>query len=73
MPTPAEKYLEVGDLDDGPREPMEIDGLSDALHTWILKQDYDWLVDAVCEACANGDLLFLQRQVERHIDGWVRP
>lgn len=32
-----------------------------------------WLAEAVVEACCNGDLIYLQRQVERHIHGWTRP
>ena len=32
-----------------------------------------WLAEAVFEAVANGDMKFLNRQVERHVPGWVTP
>lgn len=53
-------------------EPMSADDLCSALHVWVM-QNPDTLIDAVVEACANGDLLFLQRQVERHVTGWRTP
>jgi len=58
-----------------PPEPegMTQEALTAALDDVILMGQHDWLIDAVVEAAANGDLLFLQRQVERHVPGWVRP
>jgi hypothetical protein len=32
-----------------------------------------WLVDAVVTAVTEGDLAYLRKQVERHVDGWVAP
>ena len=52
------------------REPMSADDLESALHVQAMR-DPSWMIDAVVEACVNGDLLFLQRQVERHVPGWV--
>lgn len=62
--------MSVGD--DDCAGPMSADDLSSALHVHAMR-DPDWLIDAVVEACANGDLLFLQRQVQRHVPGWVTP
>ena len=39
----------------------------------IEKGTPDWLADAVVEAVANDDLLYLRRQAEWHVDGWVTP
>lgn len=64
--------ISVGDDDHLPVEPMSADDLSSALHVHAMR-DPGWLIDAVVEACANGDLLFLQRQVVRHVPGWVTP
>ena len=58
---------------DGLYAPMDADGLLTALDNVILEGTHDWLTDAVVTACATGDLLFLQRQVERHVKGWVTP
>ena len=52
------------------RPPMDAEVLEATL---MDKGTPAWLADAVVEAVGNGDLLYLRRQVERHVDGWVTP
>lgn len=68
---PSHLGVSVGDdLTDS--EPMSAEDLESALHVQAMR-DPSWMIDAVVEACVNGDLLFLQRQVARHVPKWVKP
>jgi len=51
---------------------MSAEDLESALHVQAMR-DPSWMIDAMVGACVNGDLLFLQRQVARHVPGWVKP
>lgn len=59
--------------DTDPRTELTADGLATELKFMVECNRADWLVQAVVEAVSNGDLSFLQRQTERHVDGWRTP
>ena len=59
--------------DTDPRTELTAAGLATELRLMIECGRVDWLVDGVVEAVSNGDLAYLRKQVERHVDGWRTP
>lgn len=56
-----------------PSTPMDADALYQELKNGVQCDMVDWLLDAVVHASCNNDLLFLQRQIQRHVPGWEIP
>ena len=56
-----------------PRESLTADGLATELGFMVSCDRADWLVEAVVDAVTTGKVEYLQRQVARHVDGWVTP
>ena len=61
------------DIDDADRpEFLTAEGLIEELHYLMDSgKASSWLAEAVMEAVANDDIIFLKRQVRIHVPGWT--
>ena len=59
--------------DTDPRTELTADGLATELRLAMETGRFDWILDAFVETAVNGDARYLQRQTERHVDGWRTP